>query len=236
MYNPLISLFAIILSVAFAFLYVKPEYALVQKHRDELAQLNDIFKDTGSIDESINETQKTLEGVDTVDRGRFSVLLPEEADPLRFAHNLQYLGLKNGLVLVGIKVEVPTIERPKDIAASAASAVHGAVQGAVNVFTIGKKAELKQAEYEASLVAADAGAVEGTSEKKYVTTKASFGVTTTADSFAMLLSDLEKSLRLIDVVSLSFSPADKNTDTKSISTTALPIYKYVVAIESYSLK
>lgn len=236
--KPIISFLVILISVGAVFFYVIPEYNLVQKTSVNLAEISDIFKDANSIEKLIDDTRKTLEGVPDEDLARFEVFLPETSDTIRFANNLQYIGLKNGFVLENLKVEESTSRVQKSAGSGAVavaqSAAQSAVQGAATVFTIGRKAELSQEAYERSKFEAEAGAV--TVGKKYVTTKASFGLEATLPEFGLLLNDLETSLRIMNVTGLSFSPISETEEMKKAKIVTPPIYKFSVTIEAYSLK
>ena len=74
--------------------------------------------------------------------------------------------------------------------------------------------------------------------KKYVTTKASFSLTTTYEKFLILLSDLERSLGIINITGLSFQEHKESLGTRDIRNTqkGTLLYKYTVEIETYSLK
>lgn len=234
MSKSLISLIIIVLSLAAAFLYVKPEYDLMQGHRADVERLNAIFSKSERIEKLIGETKETLDGVGESERESFSIFLPETTDPIRFANNLQYIGRKNGLVLENIVVEESPNGVQKSAGAVPGTAAQEAVQGAVNVFTIGRKAELSQAAYEASL--AGGGAEAGATDKKYIPTRASFVLVTTIGSFEMFLNDLERSLRLINITKLSFSLAPELSDVKKGKKSGPPLYQYAITVEAYSLK
>lgn len=236
MSKPIISLIVILFSLGFAFLYVKPEFDFMQGHRADVERLNDIIKDADSIKTLIGATQETLDSVSSVDRARFETFLPETADPIRFANNLQYIGFRNGLVLENIKVDESANSSQKSAGGVAVSSLQGAVQGAVNIFTIGRKAELSQAAYEASTANANIGTDTSVTDKKYITTKASFALVANLETFRLFLNDLEKSLRLINISELSFSPEQTSSDVKKTEVVGPPLYRYVVTIEAYSLK
>ena len=234
MSKSIISLIIIVLSLGFAFFYVKPEYDLMQGHRADVARLNTIFSKSEGIERLIGETKETLDGVGDSERASFSIFLPETTDPIRFANNLQYIGLKNGIVLGDILVEESVNGVQKSAGATTGSAAQGAVQGAVNVFTIGRKAELSQEAYEASM--AGGGAEASATDKKYISTRASFVFVTTIESFEIFLNDLEKSLRLINITKLSFSLAPELSDVKKVKKSGPTLYQYAVTVEAYSLK
>lgn len=64
----------------------------------------------------------------------------------------------------------------------------------------------------------DAGAV-GPDSKAYGSIKMTFGVSTTYDQFMSFLNELEQSLRLVDVVSLSFGAPDEKTGRANFNLT-----------------
>lgn len=232
MNKPLFSFITILLSIGFAFFYVKPEYTLVEGRSANLTTLADIAKGSGRIKKLINDTEKNLNGVDSADLARFDMFLPEVIDPIRFANNIQRIGFTNGVVLENIKVEEPAVGTSKNIGlnSSGQSQQGGAIQGVVNTFSMGSKGDQTQ---RTTLDGMISGAVL---EKKYATTKTSFGFTSTYEAFGKFLFDIEKSLGLINVTALSFHPSIETTDVKKIKRGSPPMYQFTVTIETYSLK
>lgn len=175
----------------------------------------------------INETEKNLNSVNPEDLARFDIFLPETIDPIRFANNLQHLGTTNGLVLENIKVEEPVRGVAGD---SAQGGVALAAQGLTNTFSLGTKIS------QADGLIAGSGSSRTASEKKYVTTKANFTFTATYEKFRIFLNDIEKSLGLINITTLSFEPVVETPDSKKIKSVGPQIYQFTVAVETYSLK
>lgn len=234
MLKPIFSFIVVILSVGFAFFYVKPGYDHMVERRADLATLAGIFKDTDRIRALIDQTEKTLQGIDTTDLARFAVFLPEAADPLRLANNLQRIGLVNGIVLGNIKVEEIEKGGQKNDAqkGGSQSALSGAASGAVKIFSLADGNETGQVKE----TRGRGGMTTATGDKKYATTKASFTFTSTYEAFSKFFFDIENSLGLIDVTSLSFTPVPESTDAKNIKKPAPLLYQYTVEINTYSLK
>lgn len=203
MTKPFFSFIIIVISLGFAFFYVRPEYSLVQERSADLATLAVTSKSSSMIKTLINETEKNLNSVNSADLARFDIFLPETIDPIRFANNLQHIGITNGLVLENIKVEEPA-RNTQDGAGTQSSPVVQS-QGAAL-------------------------------EKKYATTKANFTFTTTYEKFHIFLNDIEKSLGLINITTLSFQPVVEAPDPKKIKIVGPQIYQFTVAVETYSLK
>ncbi|MEK7568813.1 MAG: hypothetical protein AAB497_01730 [Patescibacteria group bacterium] len=219
MLKPIFSLIVIILSVGFAFLYTIPQYNDFKERRDNLATLTEVFKDADKIKKLISETEETLNTIESDNLSRFEVFLPETSDPIRLANNLQKLGIANGITLEDIKVERGADKSQKD-----GSNAGGILQGVTNIFASGDSAQKE------SVDAAGAG------EKNFVTTKANFTFVATSEAFHNFLYDTERSLGLINVTTLSFTPIQVATDSKKPKQEAPAIYQYTVAIETYSLK
>lgn len=234
------SFIVILISIGFAYFYVQPLYVSTKTRHDDFTTLMGIISKANKIEEMIKKTGDTLSSVDLVNRDRFAKFLPETIDPLRFANDLQHLGALNGIVLEDIRlleVHAKGMNETGDTASTG-----GTTQNVVNVFTIGRKEELKLAAEEkasvaaatkASFVITSAVAIDG---KKYSTTKASFNFDTTREKFNSFLYNLEESLGLINVLSISFAPVQLSPEDLKLKVAPPPVYKYTMSIETYSLK
>src|SRR3989339_375474 len=221
MIKPILSLAILILSVLFAIFYARPEYNRMQSSRADLEKLSSVVEDTNKIKELISQTGDILDTVDADNQARFDVFLPEKLGTIRFANNLQSIGLRNGIALSGIKVE----EKKSDPSTKPAAV---ATAGSNTVFSIGQQAAGE---------AQDAAQASAASKEKYTITKTNFSFATTYPSLLIFLKDLEKSLGLINVVSLSFKPLSSTVASDSKTGMDLPdLYQFTVEIETYSLK
>ena len=198
MIKPILSFVVLILSVIFAFLYVKPEWDLVQEHRGNIVTLDETLQKSSTIEQLINETGQSLKNVPEENLSRFATFLPQTIDDIRLANNIQHLGYTDNVVLENIKVT-------KEGGVSETTTTTG--RGAQDVLS---------------------------SNKKYNTTKVSFSLTAPYGVFLVFLNDLETSLGLIDVTSLSFA-LEPNT-TGGIITTGPPLYRYTIEAVTYSLQ
>ncbi|MEK7148357.1 MAG: hypothetical protein AAB770_00385 [Patescibacteria group bacterium] len=223
MTKPIVSFITIILSLGFAFFYVVPAYDLNKERRGDIVSLSKILNTSGEIKMLIDKTKKNLSSIDPSESARFEVFLPEKIDTVRFANNIQYIGRKNRIILSDIKVDEPANASPKSTAPGAISAT----QGLVNTVSLGAKINQAQGQTERNLDSTTS------SDKKYINTKASFSFTTSYETAQLFLNDLEKSLGLIDITSVSFIMLPSDSKLKVVSS---PIYKYTVTVETYSLK
>ena len=209
MSNPIFSISIIILSLGFSFFYVKPEYDAVQTRKNDIVMLGETLQSAGQISSLIDQTNTTLNSIDPQKLSRFSVFLPETTDPLVLANNIQHMALVHGILLGKIAVEQPD--------ASSQSSTNDGV-------TITS----------APSPAGGVGIVASTA--KYVTTKTSFGFTTTNDSFRAFLKDMENSLDIMNITSLTFAPTVSTVSTSKNKGPVAPRYDYSIEIETYSLK
>jgi hypothetical protein len=223
MTKPIVSFIVLIISIGFAFFYVMPAYNLNKERRGDIASLSKILNTSSEIKMLIDKTKKNLSSIDPSEFARFEVFLPEKIDTVRFANNIQYIGRKNRIVLSDIKVGEPANVSPKSTAPVGISAT----QGLVNTVSLGAKINQAQGQTDRNL---DSAAL---SDKKFVTTKASFSFTASYETAQLFLNDLEKSLGLIDITSLSFVMLPVDSKLKTLSS---PNYKYTVTIETYSIK
>lgn len=230
MAKPIISLIVIFLSIGFTFFYVIPAYELNVARRGDVESLAKILNTSEEIKTLIGETKENLNSIDTAVLSRFEVFLPEKIDPIRFANNIQNIGRKNRIIFSELAVESPEDASQKAVYSDGSNR---AVQGLVNTISLGSK--ISQAGGGGTDVFSDRGGIPG---KKYVTTKATFSFTTTYETFQLFLNDLERSLGVINVTSLSFSPvpADASDASKKNKTVLAATYQFSMSIETYSLK
>lgn len=226
MNKPIISFVTLALSIGFAFMYVVPAYNLNAERRGDIRSLERIISASGEIKPLIDETKTNLGSIERAALDRFEVFLPEKIDTIRFANNIQYIGKKNRITLSDIKVE----ESANSFTDSNTSPASTASQGLVSTISLGAKIDK-----------ADGTVPQGMqggvlSAEKYATTKASLTFTSTFETFQAFLSDLERSLGVIDITLLSFSPVAPDTSAKAPKTPAPPTYQYSMTIETYSLK
>lgn len=218
MNKPIISFAVLLISVVFAFIYVVPAYNLNMERRADILSLAKIIDTSGEIEKLINKTKADLGSIDSDSLKQFETFLPETIDPIRLANNIQSIGIKNRIVLSDIKITEPANDfknkgKLKVVEKS----------GILNTLSLG--AQINKAEG----VAID-GSTATVQEKKFVATKATFTFSATYETFQSFLRDLEKSLGLINLNSLSLSIA---SDSKS---NGAPIFQYAMEIETYSLK
>ncbi len=222
MSKPILSFIVIILSLGAAFLYVKPEFDVAMKSRADIVTLDQTIQKSETIKKLINETSDNLRRIDKDSLARFAIFLPEEVDDIRFANSLQNIGYSNGIILEGINVTRGVGGSGAEDSLSAKSKLSGIILSTISVDRTdqSEKTNTRQA---------------GVLDKKYKTTRANFSGTSSYGAFALFLDDLEKSLGLINITSLSFTPIKEASVGEKKDTSPI-LYQYTVDIETYSLK
>ncbi len=223
------SIIILTISVAFMFTYVKPEYNRTQESLAEIKRLNVTLRATENIKGIVKQIGDSLRGIDPLDTARSKVFLPEKIDEIRFANNLQNIGTINGIILTDIRV-VGVDKKVEKVTTSGVANTSGKLFPASRPG--GSLLTDKAVDINMQKTADTANL------KKYVTTKASFSFITTYGKSIVFLSDLEKSLGIISITDLSFQEhvgGSKASNIANIQKNIL-LYKYIVEIETYSLK
>ncbi|MCK9345263.1 MAG: hypothetical protein M0P64_04085 [Candidatus Pacebacteria bacterium] len=228
MATPIISLVVIFLSLVSMFFYVIPAYDLNIARRGDIESLTKILDTSGEIKTLIDKTRENLHSIEPSVLSRFEVFLPEKIDPIRFANNIQAISLNNRIVLVDLKVD-----SSEDLAKGTTPDSSGAIQGLVGAISLGTKInQAATGNNDAKLP----GTPDATG-KRYATTKAALAFTSTYETFQLFLNDLERSLGVINVTALSFTPASAETaDSKKSKVPQQTVYQFTLNLETYSLK
>lgn len=227
MTKPIISFIVLLLSIGFSFFYVVPAYNLSQTRRGDIETLAKTLSTSSEIKTLIEKTKRSLGSIDPSALARFEVFLPATIDPVRFANNIQAIGIKNRIILSDIKVEAPG----SGVRSKSATGTSPA-QGVANTLSLG--AQINKAE--APIPTAPNVSPGAPSDKKYETTKASFSFGTTYETFQLFLNDLQTSLGVINITSLSFTQLPEPANATKSKTPPPPMYQFMMTIETYSLK
>ncbi|TAN35720.1 hypothetical protein EPN27_03235 [Patescibacteria group bacterium] len=213
------SFIVLVLSAAFAFLYVLPAYNVSKERRADIETLSKNLSTSDEIIQLIADTKNNLNSIESIKLARFEVFLPEEIDPIRFANNIQNIGTDNMVSMISIEVDTPGQDAQQD----------GTSQTGANQLQL--DTNLNQADG----INVQVYGIATEKEKKYATTKATITFETSFEKFKLFLSDLERSLGLMDVTALSFVVSSETEETK-MATQSSPNYKFLMTIETYSLK
>src|SRR3989344_1569421 len=190
----IISFVVLVLSAAFAFLYVLPAYNVSKERRADIETLSKNLSTSDEIIQLIADTKNNLNSIESIKLARFEVFLPEEVDPIRFANNIQNIGTDNMVSMISIKIDTPGRDAQQD----GTSQTGGVAQSVANQLSL--EAKLNQADG----INVQVYGIATEKEKKYATTKATITFETSFEKFKLFLSDLERSLGLMDVTGLSF--------------------------------
>jgi len=232
MNKPIVSFAVIIISLLFAFFYVVPLYRESVEHNQAIRSLDETLKKSDKINTLISNTKESLKSIEGDKKASFEVFLPETIDPVRFANDVQYLGKKNRVVLSDIKVEGDS----NDSVIKIADKNTNAEDGLGKILSIGEKNSQAGSSGQASKNIA----LASKTDKKYFTTSASFTFSATYEVFKLFLNDLERSLEIMEVKSLSFSPGSSasadGAPVKGNKEPSQPVYQIAMTIETYSLK
>lgn len=182
MINPFFSIIIISVSVLSIFLYEVPLLNQIKIKETDLQVLEKGLEEAKQINNLVDETTKTLRGIDPVVIKRLEIIIPEQLDEVRFANNLYNIGFKNNLFLENIKIN----KSNKEVK--------------VGLDTQNKKESTKDVAIPIP-VATNANI---SPESKFVMTKISFDLVASYAEFQALADDMEKSLGIMNIERLEF--------------------------------
>lgn len=219
------SFIVLVLSTTFAFLYVLPAYNVSKERRADIETLSKNLSTSDEIIQLIADTKNNLNSIESGNLARFEAFLPEEVDQIRFANNIQNIGIENMVNIVSIKVDIPGQGTQQDGTSQASDLT----QNLTNQLSL--DSSLKQADG----INVQVYGIATEAEKKYVTTKATITFETSFEKFQLFLNDLETSLGLMDITGLSFVLSSGTAEEK-MATQSSPEYQFLMTVETYSLK
>ncbi len=219
MWKPIASLIIILTTIIFSVTVVTPEYQQAKELRENIATLDGVSSNIETSKALLKETELELENIPQDGDARFSLLIPEEVDHLRFANMLKSMAVSRGIVLRDIKVSKS--QEASLFGGGDKKDQSGLLENIKNTFSLDP--------------ASRTGGLQATAPKlknrSYTTTEGQLSFTATYQGFLSFLSDVEKSLILMNVTELSFSPRKEGSKKSTV-----PLYDYQMQIETYSIQ
>lgn len=220
MFKNIFSFAILVFSAIFLFLYVKPLYGLVEKRRADITLLDTARGQASSVKRVIEETEMILGSISPLERARFETFLPSSLDEIRFVNNIVNIARARSIVVENVKIEKKgATDTPGEGTKKSASS-----EGIQRIFSLNKDNS------SATGVAATGGA---TSDGRYVATTVQFSFIAPYATVLLFLDDMEKSLGLINVNTLTLKEyaGDGGSARNGVAR-----YSVTVEIETYSLK
>lgn len=214
MIKPILSLLVIIFSLGFSLVYTVPAYRAFSDEQADFATLRDTIQQAGVVKGIIDQTKASMEEVTVEEKARFETFLPQQVDEIRLVNNLTRAAVRRGIALEGITVDSASAKK------TSVSTSTSALSGVQKVFSL-------DAESFATRAAAGNDAVKASAVKVHVSFIASY------PTVLLFVRDLEKSLHLMNITSLSLRE-HVSSDTKDASATAL--YQITLEIEALLLQ
>ncbi len=179
------------------FWYLDPTYTQIGVLRAQKAQYDDALSKARELQSVRDQLVARYNTFSPTDLDRLQKLLPDHVDNVRLILDLDSMASHYGM-------------RVRDVSVDTGSAGASAVAA---------KAAVPQGS-----LAASNGQQLGPSNQAYESVVLSFSVSGTYDAFRQYLSDLEQSLRISDVIGVTFLPNDTG------------IYTFTVHLKTYWLK
>lgn len=194
----LISLILIVLAIALTATFTKGRYDNIKISRTQNLELENAIEDFSKLIQLRDKIQNDYNKIPTIDVDtRLERMIPDSVDNVRLIIDVTRIITKNGLFPKAITASSPDLESVKS-----KNTVPAAV--ASNPLSV-KKSDAATALSPVTLT---------------------FGVTTTYDNMISLLKEIESSLRIMNITSLTFS----SNETRNGE------YDFAVEIQTYWLK
>lgn len=180
-------------------------------------------KEIERIRDSLNDKFKTIQKSDV---DKLSKLLPDHIDSVRLIIDINNIGNRFGMSLRNISLSVSGAEKGKTAA------------------------EVRQSSEVGSSLGGFAAGIIGPDDKKFGSAQLTFSVSGSYENFVQFLREMERSLRIVDVTSLSFKASGSadsfGTGSKAnsfLNMSKVPTkvsvgdnYEYTMTIRTYYLK
>ena|SRR3989338_8348638 len=197
MFKALTPLIGIIIAVGLFFSYVQPTFRDVKTIQDETAEYAQATERASELMQRINGLKAQQGGILPVDLERLEALIPDRIDEVSALIDIDALTVAHHLMLGDIEVGE---QGQTESGAGAAGSQPGAV---------GTPAQMPGAMAGADDADGFVFIQAGESlESQYSTLDVGFSVTGTYDDFRMFLSDIERSLVLMEVTSITFAASE----------------------------
>lgn len=222
MIKPILSLIVIVISAGFAFLYVRPAYERLDTKKADLAMLDETLTNADEVQKIIHETKRNMESITPAEYTRFEAFLPEKIDEIRFVNNLVHMGVQRNIAVGEIKILDTQTGGAGGNTASAASATAGVSK----VFSLNQLSDD---------VTTNTPSKNDELAKDFSSRKVGFSFVASYPVTLLFLGDLERSLGLINVNSLTLEEYKDTPKDKKTTGSSVPLYRSTVEIETYSL-
>jgi|GEM_PF-3418578 len=175
MYNTIISITLVIASILLGVFYAIPEYHEMQTSRERVQVLDDALQIADNISSTTQELLAKVDAVSSDDLQKAHEMIPQQFDAVRTVNDISHVATRYGLT-----VDNPTVDTLNSWTADD-------LRGDKNVSAVGQ---------------ANAKTINGGAIKAI---HISFSVDSTYETFTSFIKDLEKSLKVIDIVGVDFS-------------------------------
>lgn len=199
----------IAISIAVFFLFTNPIYNEISVLPAQIASYDEALNNSKALENERDKLTAKLNVINPDNLIKLSKLLPENVDNIRLILEIEKIATPYGMVLKDVKYNTTdtTASDKAAPAAPAAPATTAEVQGGGALIPLSQDYGIFDLE---------------------------FSVTAPYNNFINFTKDLESNLRIVDIVSITFS-SDTNTNSKSAPSASDP-YKYDYKIRTYWLK
>lgn len=205
------SLILIILSLGLYFTYIDPTYSVrVVEARKRHAELEEGIRTVERLEERRDELTTAISGLDPGERERLAVILPEGLDSIQLLVDINDVILQQGFFPQGLAITGESVSE-HTTSSDVTAGPMGEDVGGPSISEVAAIGKLGNVDF-------------------------SFSITATYLEFIELLERIEKSLRIVDVISVQVSSGgDESSEEEGIPSDEEGTYTFSVAVRVYGL-
>lgn len=212
MFGTIRSIILVGIAIAVFFVYTNPTYKKILLLKNEASTYEQALNSSNQFEKARDSINQRYQSFSKNDIDRLKLLLPDTVDNVRLVIDIEKIAKDSGLVFKKVSYDVKESIKAKTTTP----------QSDPNTQT-------PQAPQPVRL------GVASEDSKPYGVFSVNFTVQGPYDQFLQFLKNLENSLRIVDVTSISFTSLESEKDSKKTSTSN-SVYEYTVTIKTYWLK
>lgn len=200
----------------------QPIYAEILTMQEEADAYAKALDNSAELQKERDRLTKKYNSFSVEDMDRLLKMLPNTVDNIQLILEIQEEAAKRGIIVRNVEFE------PEQFAAQTPAAEDTLSNGTV---TIGQASQAVRDEAKATQATSTRRATEVDDGKPYETFELEFSVEGSYKDFISFMKLMEKSLRLVDINSISFTPGTSEKDKVYTDN-----YRYLFRINTYRLK
>ncbi len=214
MFGTIRSIILVGIALAVFFVYTSPTYKKISLLKDEGSTYEQALNSSNQFEKARDSINERYQSFSKNDIERLKLLLPDTVDNVRLVIDIEKIAKDSGLVFKKVSYDAKESVKAKTVTPQPSTNTNTQTPQAPQPMRLGVASE---------------------DSKPYGVFSVNFTVQGPYDQFLQFLKNLENSLRIVDVTSISFTSLESEKDSKKGSTPT-SVYEYTVTVKTYWLK